>query len=118
MIALVAPLAILLAFFQELWNLFKDPKYRSLLYWIILILLAGTIFYSLVEGWSILDSLYFCVVTLGTVGFGDLAPVTSAGKFFSIFYILFGLSLLATFVNLLAKEHQIMYARRHGENSE
>lgn len=118
MLAFLAPLVVLWAFFRELWNLFKQPKYRSYLYWIIIVLTAGTIFYSLTEGWSIPDSLYFCVVTLATVGYGDLVPTTPAGKIFAIFYILFGLSMLATFVNLMAKERQIIYARRHGDNFE
>jgi voltage-gated potassium channel Kch len=82
------------------------------------VLAAGTIFYSLTEGWSILDSLYFCVVTLATVGYGDLAPTTTAGRVFAIFYILFGLSMLASFVNLMAKDRQLIFARRHGDDSE
>jgi hypothetical protein len=70
--------------------MFRTPKYRSLLYWVLFILAFGTFFYNRVEGWSLLDSLYFCVVTLGTVGFGDLSPQTTNGRAFTIFYILFG----------------------------
>jgi hypothetical protein len=111
-------LAGLFAFFRELWDLFKDPRYRSFLYWFAIVLAAGTIFYSLTEGWSILDSLYFCVVTLATVGYGDLTPTTTLGKVFAICYILFGLSMLASFVNLMAKERKLIFARRHGDDSE
>ena len=49
MLPLLAPIAVLLAFFQEFWDLIKEPKYRSLIYWTILIIASGTIFYSLVE---------------------------------------------------------------------
>ena len=37
-------------------------------------LLAGVLVYHWLEGWSYLDALYFCVVSLATVGYGDLTP--------------------------------------------
>jgi voltage-gated potassium channel len=52
----------------------RDPQFRSLVYLVLITLLAGTIFYSLVEGWSVVDALYFSVTTLTTVGFGDRVP--------------------------------------------
>ena len=54
------------------------------------LLVIGTGFYARVEGWSILDAMYFCVVTLATVGFGDLAPRTPLGRGFTIVYVLIG----------------------------
>ncbi|MFN8377767.1 MAG: potassium channel family protein [Anaerolineae bacterium] len=44
---------------------------RSTVGLILSILVVGTIFYHLVEGWNILDSVYFCVITLTTIGYGD-----------------------------------------------
>ena len=111
-------LAIIFALFRELSDMFRKPKYRSLLYWVIFTLALGTIFYSSVEGWSLLDSLYFCVVTLGTVGFGDLSPTTTGSKAFTIFYILFGLSILAAFLNMLAAERRSIDERRAGKHGE
>ena len=111
-------LAIIFALFRELWNLFRQPKYRSLLFWVLFTLAAGTIFYSTVEGWSLLDALYFCVVTLGTVGFGDLTPTTATGRAFTIVYILFGLSILAAFLNMLAAERHFIDQRRTGLDSD
>jgi voltage-gated potassium channel len=108
----LAPIAILLIFFQELWDLVRQPQYRSLLYWILLLLLVGTVFYVRVEGWRPLDSLYFCVISLATVGYGDFSPVTDAGKLFTIFYVLIGFGMLATFLNMLAKERQTIIDRR------
>ena len=40
------PFAVLVAFFRELWDLFKKPKYRGLLYWVGLVLLVGVVFYN------------------------------------------------------------------------
>jgi hypothetical protein len=60
---------------------------------------AGTLVYSVLEGWSPLDALYFCVVTLATVGYGDLHPVTDLGKAFTILYILTGVGVLVVFAS-------------------
>jgi hypothetical protein len=100
----VLPFAMLYAFFKEVWLALKAPQYRSLLFWIMFILLTGTIVYHRVEGWSWTDSFYFCVVTLATVGYGDLVPEQPIAKIFTTVYILIGLGFLATFVNLLAKK--------------
>ena len=80
----------------------KEPETRGLVYASLLILAAGTVFYRIVEGWSWVDSLYFAVVTLTTVGYGDFAPQTDAGKLFTVFYILVGLGILGSFVALIA----------------
>jgi hypothetical protein len=55
------------------------------------------------EGWGWLDALYFSVVTLATVGFGDLHPTTDEAKLFTIVYIIFGVGILAAFVSEVAK---------------
>lgn len=54
------------------------------------LLLVGTVVFRLLEKWSWVDAFYFSVVTLATVGYGDLAPKTEAAKLFTAFYILFG----------------------------
>jgi voltage-gated potassium channel len=51
----------------------RDPQFRSLVVLVIVTLLGGTVFYSLEEGWSVVDAFYFSVTTLTTVGLGDLA---------------------------------------------
>jgi hypothetical protein len=38
----------------------------------------------------LLDSLYFSVITLATVAYGDFSPYTMAGKIFTVFYIFIG----------------------------
>jgi len=59
----------------------------------IFFIALGTVFYHFVEHLKWLDSLYFTVVTLATVGYGDITPKTDAGKLFTIFYILIGITL-------------------------
>ncbi|MEI7918644.1 MAG: potassium channel family protein [bacterium] len=38
------------------------------------------------EDWSFFNSLYFTSVTMSTIGYGDMAPVTCAGKLVAMFY--------------------------------
>jgi len=82
---------------------FQDSEFRLLSILVSVCLLIGTAFYRLVEGWSWLDSLYFSVVTLTTVGYGDLNPTTPISKIFTIVYILIGLGLFFVFVNTLSR---------------
>ena len=69
---------------------------------VIITLLIGTLFYNFVEGWSILDSVYFSVITLTTVGYGDLVPVTDLGKIFTSFYVLLGIGIIFMFIRAIA----------------
>jgi voltage-gated potassium channel len=87
----------------RLWM--RDPDFRSLVFLVFLTLLIGTIFYSLQEGWTLIDAFYFSVTTLTTVGFGDPAPTTPVGKLFTVGYIFSGLGLIAGFINAIAEEH-------------
>jgi voltage-gated potassium channel len=102
MIEFFSPLVRLLKALVGAWQ--RDPQFRSLVVLVFFTLLGGTIFYSLQEGWSMVDAFYFSVTTLTTVGLGDLAPTTTVGKLFTVFYIFAGLSLVLGFIDTLAKE--------------
>jgi voltage-gated potassium channel len=82
----------------------RDPQFRSLVFLVVVTLLGGTIFYSLEEGWSVMDAFYFSVTTLTTVGLGDLTPETTLGKLFTVVYIFAGLSIILGFIDTVAKE--------------
>lgn len=77
----------------------KEPEARGALRSAALLLATGTIFYMLVEHWTLVDSLYFCVTTLTTVGFGSPAPTTDAGKLFTIFFVLSGVGMFLAVIN-------------------
>jgi voltage-gated potassium channel len=85
--------------FRSLVDGASDPDARPLYIAAIGLLSIGTVFYSLIEGWSALDALYFSVTTLTTVGLGDYTPQTGAGKVFTIVYVLAGVSVILAFVN-------------------
>ncbi|SGY76217.1 BQ5605_C005g03475 [Microbotryum silenes-dioicae] len=63
----------------------------------------GSLVFSFMEDFSYIDSLYFTIVTITSVGFGDLIPTTVGAKIFSFFYDLCGLVLLA-FTIAIARE--------------
>jgi hypothetical protein len=67
------------------------------------LILIATIFYWMVEGWSLLDSAYFAVVTIATVGYGDFAPKTALGKVFTIGYIFAGIGIFVAAVTAFAQ---------------
>lgn len=95
---------LLLYFSRVLYRLWQDETARGLLYTVIALLVAGTAFYRFAEGWSWLDSLYFTVITLTTVGYGDLSPQQPMSKVFTIVYLLLGLGLLASLITLIADQ--------------
>lgn len=76
----------------------KDKDYRELLFTTIIVLGIGTIAFHFLEGWRLIDALYFCIVTLTTIGYGDFYPQTDAGKIFNMIYILIGLGLILSFI--------------------
>lgn len=69
-----------------------------------IMLTVGTVFYHFVEDLKWLDAIYFCTITLATVGYGDIVPHTDPGKIFTIFYVIGGVGIIATLANLLIKQ--------------
>lgn len=103
---------ILVRFGRIIWSLLKNPESRGLVYLVAALLVSGTLFYHFVEGWKVLDALYFSVITLATVGYGDFSPKTDAGKVFTIIYIIVGLGTLAAFISLVAEQQRDGIAQR------
>jgi voltage-gated potassium channel len=62
---------------------------------------------------SRLDAAWWAVSTITTVGYGDMVPVTDAGKIMAIFFMLFGLAVLAIFLSSLGT---IFYKRQFEKN--
>ncbi len=85
-----------------------DPVRHLKVSIIVLALLVtlGSLGFMGIEGWGFLDSLYMTVITLATVGFQEVHPLSHTGKVFTMLLIVFGVSVLGYIVGSLA---QIMF---------
>ncbi|NJR67877.1 MAG: potassium channel protein [Synechococcales cyanobacterium CRU_2_2] len=63
------------------------------------VLFIGTVGYRLLERWSLLDSAYMTIITLSSVGFGEVQPLSPQGRLFTITLILMGLLSIGYIVN-------------------
>lgn len=61
----------------------------------LITMLFGTVGYVVIEGASWIDSLYMTVITISTVGFGEVIPLSQPGKLFTIVLIIMGTGTLA-----------------------
>lgn len=96
-------LVLVVRFFRSIWLGLKDKEFRALFVWVVIVIAIGTTFYVRVEHWRVLDAMYFTIITLTTIGYGDLTPQTDAGKIFTMVYIFVGLSLISGFIILLGE---------------
>lgn len=80
---------------------------------VLVVICAGTVGYALIEHWSWFDALYMTVITVGTVGFGETHPLSTAGRAFTIVLILAGVGALgfslAQFIDFLLEGHVTGY---------
>lgn len=70
---------------------------------LFVISMIGTAGYFVIEGWDFATSLYMTVITLSTVGYGDVYPETAEGRVFTMILILFGVGTMFYTVVLLAE---------------
>lgn len=92
--------------------------YRYLLAAAVLAIITGTTVYHLVEHLSWLNAYYFSVITLATVGYGDITPHTATGKIFTTFYVMFGIGIITTFFSLRIRRRGEKIAKRHDEKTQ
>ncbi|MFH1759758.1 MAG: potassium channel protein [bacterium] len=67
------------------------------------VVLMGTLGYRYLQGWSLLDSFYMTIITLTTVGFGEVGKLTSGGKVFTVFLIIMGVGAVGFAIGSLAE---------------
>jgi voltage-gated potassium channel len=73
------------------------------LIFIMILIVIGTAGFYYIEGWNVLASFYTTVMTLTTVGYGDFAPQSSAGKVFTVILVIFGVGTMLYTVGLVAQ---------------
>ena len=87
-------------------------RIRVVLLAVLGVIVLGTVVFHLLEGWSILDSLYVTAQTVTTVGFGDLTPRTTAGRTFAAVFMMasVGVVLYALTTTVQAIVHSELFA--------
>lgn len=73
------------------------------------VMILGPLGFMAAEGSSFLDAVYFTIVTIATVGYGDIAPLTPAGKVLAMVLIVTG---VGTFVGVVGNATEVFLARR------
>lgn len=80
-------------------------KLRISLYLFILVSVIGTTYYHFGEGMSISDAIFMIAITLSTVGYGEVQPLSTTGRIVTVFIIIFGITITGytagTFIRML-----------------
>ena len=97
-------------------RLFRSRLTRGV-FALAVVVTVGITGYMVIEGWSLLDAAYMTIITLTTVGYEEVNPLSSTGRIFTIFLMVAGvgvmLYVLTTVVNLaVAHEVGILFRRR------
>ena len=80
------------------------------------VIVCGTVGYALIEDWPLFDALYMTVITLTTIGFGEVHELSETGRVFTLFLVMFGVgaaaALAAQFARLLIEGDLSDYWRK------
>ena len=92
----------------------ESLRFRLRVFTILLfvILILGVIGFMKIEGFSLPDALYFIIVTVATVGYGDIHPESPLGKILAIFLIIAG---VGTFLGVVANATEMLLNRRENQ---
>ncbi|WP_181438531.1 ion channel [Paenibacillus sambharensis] len=108
------------AFFNSIYNLFKrvreayvtESVFLVLTFFVLLFIMGSTVFYCVVEKISVVESFFYSVIVMTTLGATDFVPKTAPGKIFTACYSLMGTALFIGLITGLAqaiviKEHRL-----------
>jgi hypothetical protein len=89
-----------------------DPeklRFKIFLVLLLAVMVLGTVGFAVTEGLSVGDAFYFSIVTIATVGYGDIHPATQSGKVLALVLIITG---VGTFLGVVANATEMMLNRR------
>jgi voltage-gated potassium channel len=97
-------------------DVLTDRDARPVLIYVVVIILLGAILYHWLEGWDWIDSFYFVVITLTTIGYGDFTPTTPITKLITIFYGINGIVVLLTFFDIIRRHRHLEFTRQGAQD--
>lgn len=81
----------------------NQQHFFGLIALVVGLIIVGTVGYMVIEGWGFLDALYMVVITLATVGYKEVNPLSTAGTIFTILLIVFGIITLYYVIRVLGE---------------
>lgn len=72
---------------------------------IVILIAIGTIVYHEMEQWSYIESFYFSVISLTTIGYGEIYPTTDASRLFTAIYVLVGVAAVLTALGIFGSAY-------------
>jgi len=94
---MVSFLLLLRRFYAIMKLGWEDAEFRGLSIFLTSWLTLGTLVYALAEDWNLVESLYFCVMTISTIGYGDFTPTNNWMRLYTIVYSMIGIGLFVGF---------------------
>ncbi|KAG6853255.1 hypothetical protein C0991_005713, partial [Blastosporella zonata] len=84
---------------------------RFWLVWLVFLIfwLVGSAIFMTTEKWTMGEALYFCFISFTTIGYGDLTPVTPAGRSVFIFWALLGIATMTILISILSEVYSSRY---------
>jgi len=82
-------------------DIFFDRRTRPVFIYATIMIGIGAALFHWLEGWGWLDSVYFVVITLTTIGYGDFSPTRPVTKIITIFYGLNGIILILLLFDII-----------------
>ena len=81
-----------------------EHVYKVLAVSAVTLIAIGTVLFSALEDWSIVDSFYFSVVTLTTLGYGDVTPNSLGGQVVAMAAVITGYFMLGGLLSILSNK--------------
>ena len=82
-----------------------NKKIYILIYFFLLLFIGSYGFYIIGQpDWTVIDSIYMTIITLATVGYGEVQPLGESGKIWAILVIIFGVSGIGVLFTTLREE--------------
>ncbi|KNZ81641.1 Outward-rectifier potassium channel TOK1 [Termitomyces sp. J132] len=89
---------------KAFWVRFWLVWFIFLVFWFV-----GSAIFRTTENWTFGEAMYFCFISFTTIGYGDLTPVTPAGRSVFVFWALLGIAAVTILISILSEAYSSRY---------